>query len=123
MSKIHEWPDELSRLDRHYGRTLPSPDIASLAELMQTSKVPGLSIAVGDDNGAFWSAGYGSTGSAESTAEPGSVGPRTIFQACSISKHVAAFGTMRLVDDGVLDLDADIADYLTSWQLPASDDG
>jgi CubicO group peptidase (beta-lactamase class C family) len=30
---------------------------------------------------------------------------------------------MRLVDDGVLDLDADIADYLTSWQLPASDDG
>ena len=30
---------------------------------------------------------------------------------------------MRLVDDGVIDLDADIAGYLTSWQLPASEDG
>ena len=123
MSKIHEWPDELSRLDRHYGTTLPTPDTASLAELMQTGKVPGVSIAVGDVDGEFWCAGYGRTGSAESTAGPGSVGPRTIFQACSISKHVAAFGTMRLVDDGVLDLDADIAGYLTSWQLPASEDG
>jgi len=47
------------------------------------------------------------------------VTPRTCFQACSISKHVAAFGTLRRVADGVLDLDADIDDYRTSWHLPA----
>ena len=59
MSKIHEWPDELSRLDRHYGTTLPTPDTASLADLMRTGKVPGVSIAVGDVDGEFWCAGYG----------------------------------------------------------------
>lgn len=123
MSKIHGWPDELSRLDRQFGTTLPTPDIASLGELMQTGKVPGVSIAAGDLNGAFWCAGYGTTGGTESTAKAGLVGPQTIFQACSISKHVAAFGTMRLVDHGTLDLDADIAGYLTTWQLPASGDG
>ena len=51
MSKIHEWPGELYRLDRHQGTTLLTPDIASLAELMQTYKVPGIAIAAGDLGG------------------------------------------------------------------------
>ena len=42
----------------------------------------------------------------------------TAFAACSISKHVAAFGALLLVQAGVLDLDADIGEYLTSWHLP-----
>ncbi len=119
MSQIDGRPAELDHLDRHYSSTLPTPDTASLVELMQTYKVPGVSIAAGDLNGALWLAGYGSTSSTE--ANP--ITSRTIFQACSISKHVAAFGTMRLVDQGVLDLDADIAGYLTSWQLPVGEDG
>jgi CubicO group peptidase (beta-lactamase class C family) len=42
----------------------------------------------------------------------------TRFQACSISKPVAAFAMLRLVDRGLLDLDADINEALTSWRLP-----
>ncbi|MEO3827710.1 amino acid adenylation domain-containing protein [Actinomadura sp. B10D3] len=40
------------------------------------------------------------------------------FQGGSMSKHVTAFGALRLVDQGVLDLDEDVAAYLTGWRLP-----
>jgi CubicO group peptidase (beta-lactamase class C family) len=42
----------------------------------------------------------------------------TLFQAASISKPVAALVALRLVDQGRLALDADVNQYLTSWQLP-----
>ena len=38
------------------------------------------------------------------------VTPATLFQACSISKPVAALAMLRLVDRGLLDLDADVND-------------
>lgn len=101
------WPELLDRLDRHGRWGRPSPDVATLAELMATYRVPGVSVAAGRVDGQVWSAGYG-------TVHAG-----TAFQACSISKHAAAFGTLRLVGDGVLELDADIHEYLTSWRLPA----
>ena len=47
-------------------------------------------------------------------------GPDLLFPACSISKHVAAFGTLRLVADGSIDLDTDVNAYLSSWQLPGA---
>jgi CubicO group peptidase (beta-lactamase class C family) len=43
---------------------------------------------------------------------------RTLFQAASISKPVAAFMVLRLTAQGKLSLDADVNEYLTSWQLP-----
>ena len=46
------------------------------------------------------------------------VTPATLFQACSISKPVAALAMLRLVDRGVLDLDEDVNDRLTSWRVP-----
>jgi CubicO group peptidase (beta-lactamase class C family) len=42
----------------------------------------------------------------------------TLFQAASISKPVAAMVALRLVADGHLDLDVDVNQFLTSWQLP-----
>jgi CubicO group peptidase (beta-lactamase class C family) len=47
-------------------------------------------------------------------------GDDLLFPACSISKHVAAFGTLRLVAEGVLDLDTDVNSYLGSWHLPGT---
>jgi len=113
------WPEELSRLGRHGISGLLTPDVASLWELMQTYRVPGVSVAAGCLDGDVWCAGYGVTGA----GRPDRVNSHTVFQACSISKHVAAFGALRLVADGVLDLDADIEDYLSSWRLPASGHG
>jgi CubicO group peptidase (beta-lactamase class C family) len=44
----------------------------------------------------------------------------TVFQVASLSKWISAFGIMKLVEDGNLDLDAPISKYLTRWQLPPS---
>ncbi len=45
----------------------------------------------------------------------------TIFHACSISKWITAIVTMRLVEQGILKLDADIAGYLKKWELQYAD--
>ncbi|QUQ68655.1 serine hydrolase domain-containing protein [Kutzneria sp. CA-103260] len=105
-----EWPSVLTRLDRQSQWLQASPDQVGLPELMRLYDVPAVSLAVRQDGAEPWSQAYGEQ-----------VSPRSIFQACSISKHVAAFGTVRLVDHGVLDLDENIEAYLTSWRLPATD--
>ena len=108
-----DWVRLLGHLDRQVSSGLLSPDTATLPDLMSSYQVPGVGIAVGHLSGQVWAAGYGVTGGETSTP----VTERTTFAACSISKHVAAFGALRLVQDGVLDLDTDIREYLTSWQL------
>lgn len=44
----------------------------------------------------------------------------TVFGVASLGKWVAAYGVMKLVEQGKLDLDAPVANYLTRWQLPPS---
>ncbi|MGJ8536761.1 MAG: serine hydrolase domain-containing protein [Parasphingopyxis sp.] len=46
------------------------------------------------------------------------VGPDSLFQVASLSKWLTAWGVMTLVEDGAIDLDAPVSDYLTRWQLP-----
>jgi CubicO group peptidase (beta-lactamase class C family) len=53
-----------------------------------------------------------------SAGEP--VDRNTVFQVSSLSKWISAFGILKLVEDGKLDLDAPVSKYLTRWQLPAS---
>jgi amino acid adenylation domain-containing protein/non-ribosomal peptide synthase protein (TIGR01720 family) len=43
-------------------------------------------------------------------------GPDTPFAVGSLSKHVTAYAVLRLVDDGVLDLDEPIGLRLTAWR-------
>jgi CubicO group peptidase (beta-lactamase class C family) len=86
----------------------------TLEQLMQIYKVPGLSVAVVDNFQIAWAKGYGVT-------EPGSHNPvsiHTLFQAGSISKPVAATGTLSLVQQGKLSLDQDVNERLKSWQVP-----
>jgi CubicO group peptidase (beta-lactamase class C family) len=42
-----------------------------------------------------------------------------LLQAGSVSKAVAALVALRLVEQGLLSLDADVNEQLTSWRLPA----
>ncbi|MGZ3145669.1 amino acid adenylation domain-containing protein [Lentzea chajnantorensis] len=49
----------------------------------------------------------------------GAVSADTVFQVGSLSKPVTAFTALRLVQQGVLDLDADVNTHLTSWSVPA----
>jgi CubicO group peptidase (beta-lactamase class C family) len=89
----------------------------TLAERLAFCHTPGLGLAVIEGFELAWAGGYG-------RREAGSEDPvtaGTLFQAASISKPVMALAVMRLVQDGVLDLDRDVNDYLTSWQVPAND--
>ena len=81
---------------------------------MARYKVPAVSIAVIAHGRVAWTKAYGVTEQGGSRA----ITPQTLFQAASISKAVAALGTLQLVEQGKLDLDADVNEYLTSWRLP-----
>ena len=84
---------------------------------MSKYKVPGLSIAVIDDNEVDWVKGYGLLRNGNEKK----VTPETIFQACSISKMVTTPLILHLVENETFDLDTNVNQYLTSWQVPASD--
>jgi CubicO group peptidase (beta-lactamase class C family) len=85
----------------------------TLSDRMAMWHVPGVSIAVIHHRAIEWAQGFGvaSVGGAPVNAQ-------TLFQAGSISKPVAAIGTLRLVQEGKLSLDTDVNKTLTSWKLP-----
>ncbi|MCI9574878.1 MAG: beta-lactamase family protein [Lachnospiraceae bacterium] len=45
------------------------------------------------------------------------VDERTIFPACSISKFITAICTMKLSEQGIIDIDEAADKYLSSWKL------
>ena len=88
----------------------------TLRERTAQANVPGLSIAVVTDGEIAWAEGFGFADDAGQAV----VTERTLFQAASISKPVAAAGAMRLVEMGEMELDGDIEEHLVSWRIPAS---
>lgn len=91
-----------------------TPVTFTLAERMAKYKVPGVSIAVVNGGQLAWARAVG----VKEVGTQDSVTPATLFQAASISKPVAATGLLRLVDDGTIDLDRPVNEYLKSWTLP-----
>ncbi len=86
----------------------------SLAELMKAFNVAGLSIAVIENYKIVDVKSYGVIAPGSTTP----VTPKTLFQAGSISKPVAAAGALALVQQGKLSLDEDVNKKLTSWKVP-----
>ncbi len=82
-------------------------------------KTPGIAAAVVRGDQVVWSAGAG-----WADIEQGIPTSRdTVFQLASVSKTVTCAGIMTLVEDGALDLDADINRYLPfSVHVPAAPD-
>jgi CubicO group peptidase (beta-lactamase class C family) len=79
-----------------------------LQQIMEEYNVPGLSLAVIDDFKIAWAKGYGVTAAGGKSP----VTLRTMFQAGSVSKPVAAVGALALVEHGKLILDEDVNDRL-----------
>ena len=87
----------------------------SLKQRMSDYSVPGASIAMISGGQIEWARAYGAV-----DQDGLAVTPTTRFQAASISKPVASMAALALVDQGALDLDADVNDYLVSWRVPAN---
>ena len=89
----------------------------TLSEMMERYNVPGISLAIIRDFEVAEATCFGVAN--VDTDEP--VTPQTRFQAASISKPIAALAVLRAVEEGKIDLDADINTILTSWQLPENE--
>jgi len=77
--------------------------------LMETAVVPGLSIALIRDAEIIWYKGFGVKNA--KTGEP--VTENTIFEAASLSKPVFAYAVLQMIENGDLDLDVPLIEYVT----------
>ena len=82
-----------------------------ILNLMNTAEVPGLSIATIDDGKIGWIGSFG----VKDTKTAERVDAQTVFPAASLSKVAFAYGVLKLVDEGKLDLDAPLSKYLPAY--------
>ncbi len=90
------------------------PSAWNIYERMEHYKVPGVSIVFFDHGTIQWTKCYGQIDQDRSTP----VNAKTLFQAASISKPIAAVGALTLVEEGKLDLESPVNEFLKSWKLP-----
>lgn len=86
----------------------------NIVDQMKEMKVPAVSIAVINDGKIEWAKAYGVL----SCGAHQKANATTRFQAGSISKPVAAFAILTLVDKGLIELDEDVNLKLLSWKVP-----
>lgn len=88
-----------------------------IPSLMSKYKIPGAIIAVIKNGKVAFTNAYGyaniETGRRMSTAD--------YCRVESISKSVTAWGVMKLVEQGKINLDTPVVEYLKSWEFPKSD--
>lgn len=70
--------------------------------------VPRADVAVIEDHQVVWSRSFGDS-------------PGEVFQVASLTKTATALAVLRLVEDGKVDLDRPVNDYLERWKLESSE--
>lgn len=84
-----------------------------LPALLPQAFVPGATIAVIEGRSVVWQGAFGSKNA--ETGEPMTLD--TVFEAASLSKPVFAYGVMKLVGRGLLDLDKPLVEYIDESSL------
>ena len=101
-------PGPLAGLEAELGSLVPM--------LLEAFAVPGAAVGIIHEGDILMARGFGYA-DVESSRQ---VDAGTAFNIGSISKTVAAWGVLKLVEAGDLDLDAPASTYLTRWRLPES---
>ncbi|NOZ37956.1 MAG: beta-lactamase family protein [Gammaproteobacteria bacterium] len=107
--QLFDTQNSIEVLSDYFDRHIP--------RLMKLYDVPGLSVALVRNGELAWSAAYG-------YADPEHNRKMTIdaiYRVESISKSVTAWGVIRLAEQGLIDLDAPVQQYLGNWELPESE--
>jgi CubicO group peptidase (beta-lactamase class C family) len=89
----------------------------NIYDRMDHYNVPGVSIAVIQNGSLKWAKGFGYANTRDSTK----VDTKTMFQAGSISKPIAALSVLKLAEEGKVALDMDVNQYLTGWKVPENE--
>ena len=111
LDKIEAVENSLLTANAINGHTQPKMNID---DRMNMYHVPGVSIAVINDTKIEWAKGYG----VQDVSKDKKVSTETLFQAASVSKPVAAMAALKVVEQGQLNLDGDVNQWLSSWQIP-----
>lgn len=85
----------------------------TIPQMMKEKDVPGLSIAIVDDKGILWEEGFGLTSRDQGIP----VTPLTNFSIQSMSKNFTALAVLMAVQDGLLELDKPITDYIPGFTV------
>jgi CubicO group peptidase (beta-lactamase class C family) len=89
----------------------------TIPQLMEEGEVPGLSIVLIRDAKIFWHRGFG-VKNAETKAP---IEDATVFEIASLTKPVLAYGALKLMDSGKLDLDTPLVKYLPGSYVEGDD--
>jgi CubicO group peptidase (beta-lactamase class C family) len=84
--------------------------------LMESYAIPGVAIALIDQGEVAWLKAYGYADLEDERL----MTTDTICRVQSISKSLTAWGIMKLVEEGDIDLDSQAIDYLGAWEFPPS---
>jgi len=84
-----------------------------IEQQMMDEDIPGLAVVVVQGDEIIYLKGFGIT----SLKNPSPVTPQTIFDLASISKSFTALGVLLLRDDGLIDLDTPVQQYLPDFQI------
>jgi CubicO group peptidase (beta-lactamase class C family)/D-alanyl-D-alanine dipeptidase len=78
----------------------------------QENGVPGMSIAIVEDQSVIWAKGFGHADRAKTKP----AAPDTVYRVGSVSKLFTDVAVMQLVEEGKLDLDKPVTDYLPDFR-------
>ena len=94
-------PDSLAEIDRF------------VQEKIKAEHIPGVAVVITQGNEIIYSKGFG----VASLRNPSPVTPHTVFDLASCSKSFTALAVMLLKEDGLIDLDRPVRDYLPAFQV------
>ncbi|UCC62449.1 MAG: beta-lactamase family protein, partial [Anaerolineae bacterium] len=85
----------------------------TIHRLMKQHHLPSVAVALIDDQETIWQKAFGLANVEKDTSATTS----TVYKLWSVAKVFAAIETMRLVEEGRVDLDAPITDYLPDFSI------
>jgi len=88
---------------------------AGIPGLMAKGRIPGLQAALVREGKVVWQRSFG----IKNAASGGQVTDETIFEAASLTKPFFAYAVMKLVDEGLIDLDKPLHTHFTPQEIEA----
>ena len=90
---------------------------AFFATQLESYRIPGAAVAIVKEGELLFAKGYGTI---HSQSQRPVVADQTLFHVGSVTKLLTWTAVMQLVEQGRLDLHADVNTYLTDFQIPAT---